>query len=266
MKKFFALIFAALLSAPFFSLEVPKLTGPVVDLAGLLEQDKFSELEDYLLSVDASYSAQIAALIIPSLQGDSLEEYSIRVAREWALGNERDSKGVLLLVAFKEKKIRIETGYGAEGSLTDAKCGLIIRNVMAPKFKDGDYAQGILDGVKAIAGVVTDGEAGESVNIEGDDNVDFVSAIAVTIFFLLYFFMFTGSMATKFRVFRWLPWAPLFIRKANGPRTGAQKFYDEYYGSDLFSTGSGGGSSGFGGGGFSGHGGGFGGGGASGGW
>lgn len=265
MKKFlFALFAAALFAANLFSLEVPTLTGPVMDLAGIMDEDSRDDLEDFLLQVDRSSSAQIAVLTIPSLEGEPLEEYAIKVAREWQLGNAEDNKGVLLLVAYEERKIRIEVGYGAEGDLTDAKCGLIIRNVIAPEFKGSDYSEGIVKGATAIAGIVAPEAGGERVAIE-DDDADPASAIAVLIFFALYFFMFTGSLSTKFRALQWLPWAAWFMRKARGPRTGSQRFYDEYYGGHLRSTGFGGGgfSSG---GGFSGGGGGFGGGGASGGW
>ena len=266
MKKFAFLILSALFAANIFSLEVPALTGPVMDLAGSISPDVQLELENYLLAVDRGSSAQIAVLTIPSLEGESLEEYAIKVSREWSLGEKGDSKGVLLLVAYEERKIRIETGYGAEGDLTDAKCGLIIRNVIAPEFKGGDYSEGIVKGVKAIAGIVAPQMESQGYVITADDDVDPASSIAVVIFFILYFIMFTGGLSTKFNSLSWLPWAAWFIRKARGPRTGSQKFYDEYYGGHLRSTGSGGSGFSSGGGGFSGHGGGFGGGGASGGW
>ena len=269
MKKLMAFlaaaIFAVLFAAPIFCLEVPPLTGPVMDTAGIMSAKSRAELEEFLLQVDQKSSAQIVVLTIPSLQGESLEEYAIKAAREWQLGRKEDSKGALLLVAYSERKIRIEVGYGAEGDLTDAKCGLIIRNIIAPAFKDGDYSRGIEKGARAMAGVLVPDLDGGQKLVTADDSVDPASAIALLIFFLLYFFMFTGSLSTKFRALRWLPWAALFIRKANGPRTGSQKFYDEYYGSNLRSTGFGGGFSSSGGG-FSGRGGGFGGGGASGGW
>lgn len=270
MKRLALIFLAALLSAPLaqnvFCLEVPPLTGPVMDTAGIMSDEKRAELEGYLLRIDQNSSAQIVVLTIPSLQGEGLEEYSLKAAREWRLGNAEDNKGVLLLVAYKEKKIRIETGYGAEGDLTDAKCGLIIRNVIAPEFKGGDYSEGIVKGVKAIAGIVAPQMESQGYVITADDDVDPASSIAVVIFFILYFIMFTGGLSTKFNSLSWLPWAAWFIRKARGPRTGSQKFYDEYYGGHLRSTGSGGSGFSSGGGGFSGHGGGFGGGGASGGW
>lgn len=264
MKKIALTFLAAFFAASLFSLEIPELTGPVMDLAGIMSPESREDLEACLLDVDSSSSAQIAVLTIPSLEGESLEEYGLRVSREWGLGDERDDRGVLLLIAYEEKKIRIEVGYGAEGDLTDAKCGLIIRNVIAPEFQNGNYSEGISKGAKAIAGIVAPQSGVEQIVItDDDDDFDWAETIALTIFFSLYFIMFTGSMATKFSVFGWLPWASWFIRHA---KKGGSNFADNIiFGSSGHSSG-GFSSGGGGGGGFSGGGGGFGGGGASGGW
>jgi len=262
-KKLSAIfIFLTLLCANFFALEIPALTGPVVDNAKIMSDAKRQELEQFLLSFDKNSSAQIAVLTIPSLKGESLEEYSIRVAREWGLGNAEDSKGVLLLVAFNEKKIRIETGYGVEGDLTDAKCGMIIRNVIAPNFQNGKYSEGIIKGAKAIAKIIApDAQNSDGISIEESSEIDPIAIIAMMIFFTLYFIMFTGMLSTKFHVLRrWVPWAPFFVSRANHPRSNTP----HYTGGGFHSGGSGFGGSSHGG--FSGGGGGFGGGGASGGW
>lgn len=264
MKKTLNLIFIflTLLCANFFALEIPALTGPVVDNAKIMSDAKRQELEQFLLSLDKNSSAQIAVLTIPSLKGESLEEYSIRVAREWGLGNAEDSKGVLLLVAFNEKKIRIEVGYGVEGDLTDAKCGMIIRNVIAPNFQNGKYSEGIIKGAKAIAKIIApDAHNSDGINIEESSETDPIAIIAMIIFFTLYFIMFTGMLSTKFHILRrWLPWAPFFVSRANRPRSNTPR----YTSGGFHSSGSGFGTSSHGG--FSGGGGGFGGGGASGGW
>lgn len=253
-------IFLFLCRANFFALEIPALTSPVVDNAKIMPESKRQELEQFLLSLDKNSSAQIAVLTIPSLKGESLEGYSIKVAREWGLGNAEDSKGVLLLIAFDEKKIRIETGYGVEGDLTDAKCGMIIRNVIAPNFQNGKYSEGIIKGAKAIAKIIApDAQISGDAEIEDAPETDPIAIIAMAIFFILYFMMFTGMLSTKYNLLRrWLPWSPFFINRAGRPRG------TSYYTSN-FSSGVGG----FGGssrGGFRGGGGGFGGGGASSGW
>ena len=258
MKKIAIFFLAAFFAANLFSLDVPELTGPVMDTANIMSQERRQALEEYLLQVDQNSTAQIAVLTIPSLEGESLEEYAIKVAREWQLGESEDNKGVLLLVAYKERKIRIEAGYGAEGDLTDAKCGMIIRNVIAPEFQKDNYSGGIVQGVKAIAGIVARDAEGNEVSIEDDDDDDWAAALIMGVFWIIWFVMFSGGMATKFRALSWLPWASWFIS-----HQGKGGGHDSFFGS---SSGFGGSSSGFGGGGFSGGGGGFGGGGASGGW
>ena len=94
-------------------------------------------------------------LTIPSLEDDDLELFSMRVVENWKLGQEKEDNGALLLIAWQEKKIRIEIGYGLEGILTDAKCGLIIRNVMAPLFQSGKYGEGVLSAVQYMGGIIS---------------------------------------------------------------------------------------------------------------
>ena len=110
-----------------------------------------ADLETILKAERDSTSNQIAVLIIPSLDGDVLEDYAIRVAHnEWKLGDKDKDNGVLLLIVLDERKIRIETGYGLEGVLTDALASRINRNEIAPRFKAGDYDGGVKAGVLAI--------------------------------------------------------------------------------------------------------------------
>ena len=137
-----------------FALSVPEMNGPVNDTAKIMRQRESLELTNYLNAINNDSGTQIAVLTIPSLEGESLEGYSMRVAEKWKLGQKDKDNGVLLLIAFKERKIRIEVGYGLEGVLTDAKSGIIIRNVIAPNFQDNDFGDGIIAGTKAIAGVL----------------------------------------------------------------------------------------------------------------
>lgn len=125
------------------ALEVPKLQRRVTDLAGILTPDQIASLESKLQSFEATDSTQIAVLIIPSLEGDSLEDFSIRVAEAWKLGDKERDNGAILLVAMRDRAVRIEVGYGLESNLTDAKSGRIIRNELVPRFRQGDYYGGI---------------------------------------------------------------------------------------------------------------------------
>ena len=149
-----AALWLALYAPPASALQVPALKGRVNDYAGLLSQGTDEQLEAALAELERTDSTQIVVLTIPSLEGDSLEDFSIHVAEQWQIGQKGKDNGALLLVSKSDRKIRIEVGYGLEGKLTDLVCGRIIRNVIVPQFKMGHFDQGIIDGVAAIAGVV----------------------------------------------------------------------------------------------------------------
>ena len=136
------------------ALDVPQLKGRVNDDAGILSSTTERQLDAVLKDLEQTDSTQIVVLTLPSLQGENLEEFSIRVAQQWLIGRQDLDNGVLLLIAVKERKLRIEVGYGLEGSLTDLMAGRIIRNVIAPRFKEGRFDQGVVDGVAAMIGVV----------------------------------------------------------------------------------------------------------------
>ena len=136
------------------ALEVPALKGRVNDHAGMLSAATRQQLEDILSRLEQTDSTQIVVLTIPSLKGEVLEEFSIKVAEKWKIGQKGLDNGALLLVAKNDRKLRIEVGYGLEGSLTDLTAGRIIRNVIVPQFKAGNFDQGIIDGVQAMIGVV----------------------------------------------------------------------------------------------------------------
>ena len=136
------------------ALDVPVLKGRVNDTAGILSPATERQLNAVLADLERSDSTQIVVLTLPSLQGDSLEEFSLRVAEKWQIGQKEFDNGALLLIAIKERKLRIEVGYGLEGSLTDLMAGRIIRNIIVPRFKEGRFDQGVADGVSAMIGVV----------------------------------------------------------------------------------------------------------------
>lgn len=132
------------------ALDVPPLTGRVVDLAHVLPASAVESVSARLASHEAATSNQVAVLIVPSLEGDALEEFSHRVATTWKLGQKGTDNGVLLLVAIQERKVRIEVGYGLEGTLTDARSARIIRNDVVPRFRAGDLMGGVAAGIDAI--------------------------------------------------------------------------------------------------------------------
>ncbi len=126
------------------------MTGAVVDEAGLLNQRQRQEFESSLRNFHAKTGKQIQLVIINSLEGDALEEFSIRVAEKWKIGSSSGT-GVILLIAAEEHHIRIEVGEGIEGELTDAEAGRIIRGVITPLFKESNFVGGIAMGLTSIA-------------------------------------------------------------------------------------------------------------------
>ena len=234
------------------ALDVPALSGRVMDEASILSSSRQKELEEYLYSLEEATGAQMAVLTIPSLKGESLEDYSIRVTDKWQLGQKGEDNGVLLLVALEERKIRIEVGYGLEGSLTDAKSGYIIRNHIVPYFREGDFTAGILMGVQALAGVITGGEDITPRQLEQSSSSRSSGALPLN-FIIILMILFLNSFGRMGR--RGGIWRMLFL----GSMLNSGSRHRGGFGGGGFGGG-------FGGGGFSGGGGGFGGGGASGGW
>lgn len=131
----------------------------VNDLYGILSNSEKNDLSVLLENIENSTSAQIALVIIPSLEGNNIEDYALSIAENWGknkgLGQKDRDNGVLLLISMAEKKLRIEVGYGLEGILNDGKCGYIIRKLIVPGFKRGDYYLGIKNGINKIGGVIS---------------------------------------------------------------------------------------------------------------
>ena len=136
--------------APAHALDIPALKGRVVDLAHVLPASTVGSLSVRMADHETGTSNQVAVLILPSLAGEPLEEFSHRVATAWKLGQKGTDNGVLLLVALQERKVRIEVGYGLEGALTDVLAARIIRNEIVPRFRAGDFPGGVTVGVDAI--------------------------------------------------------------------------------------------------------------------
>ena len=141
----------SLWTSPVFSLDVPRLTGPVVDLAGVLSRSEQEKISASLLQFQRKYGPQLQVLLVPKLEDETIESYSIKVVDEWKLGSKDKDNGVLLLVATLDRKVRIEVGRGLEGDLPDALAGRIIRAGIIPFFKQGQTGAGVLVGLSLIA-------------------------------------------------------------------------------------------------------------------
>jgi uncharacterized protein len=135
---------------PAGALEVPQLKGRINDMANLLSPEAAARLEQKLAGFEQETSNQVAVLTIPSLQGDDVEQFAIRVADQWKLGQKGKDNGVLLIIAQAERKVRIEVGMGLQGVLPDITAGRIIRDSMGPLLKAGNFDQGIAAGVDGI--------------------------------------------------------------------------------------------------------------------
>jgi uncharacterized protein len=133
---------------------VPPLTGRVVDLTGTLSSGDIATLTQTLKDLETRKGSQVAVLIVPTTQPESIEQYSIRVAEAWKIGRRKIDDGALLVIAKNDHKLRIEVGYGLEGSLTDVTSRRIIDEVITPKFKSGDFAGGISAGVDKMIALV----------------------------------------------------------------------------------------------------------------
>ncbi|MFD0985704.1 TPM domain-containing protein [Methyloligella solikamskensis] len=221
--------------------DFPALTGRVVDDANLLNPSQETDLTARLKALEDETSDQLVVVTLPSLQGETIEDFGYQLGRHWGIGTKQLDNGVLLIVAPKERKVRIEVGYGLEGKLTDILTHLIIENSILPRFRNGDFPGGIESGVDDITLALTGHE--EELQQRAvppqyaDDEVDWITIIIwiVIIAYVVYV----------------LSYGP-------GPGTGSGR-------RSSWGGGSSGGGFG-GGGGFSGGGGGFGGGGSSGSW
>ncbi|SDS05713.1 uncharacterized protein SAMN05216198_1081 [Halopseudomonas litoralis] len=222
-------------------LALPQLTGRVVDQAELLSAPVEAQLTQMLAGHEQATTEQVVVVTVPDLQGRSIEEFGVQLGREWGIGQQDEDNGALLIVSRDDRRMRIEVGYGLEGRLTDAQSSIIINQILAPAFRQGDFEGGIIAGTEAM------------IQVLGGDPLRSASAAAagerppaplvggLTFFFMIILFLIGGGRGGRGRFGRAV-----------------------LAGALLGGMGRGGGMGG--GGGFGGGGGGFGGGGASGGW
>ena len=150
MKSIILIITLLLFPLQLLALDAPQLAGRINDQARMLSPETVQRLEQKLAAFERDTSNQVAVLTIPSLQGDDIDQFSIRVAETWKLGQKGKDNGVLLVLAQTERKVRIEVGMGLQGVLPDITAGRIIRETMRPHLKSGDFDQGITVAVDSI--------------------------------------------------------------------------------------------------------------------
>jgi uncharacterized protein len=180
--------FAALIA---FALDYPPLTGRVVDQANVITAQSRTALEAKLKELEDKSSIQLVVATVKSLQGTDIETYANGLFRFWKLGQAQKNNGVLLLVAPAEHKVRIEVGYGLEGTLTDALSSVIIASAVIPRFKAGDFSGGIERGVDGIINVLSGDSAGwqAKVDVRREEASSDFDKLFPLLFFLLVLFI-----------------------------------------------------------------------------
>lgn len=228
--------------------DYPALTGRVVDQAGLLTAQSRAALEQKLEQHERATGNQVVVVTLRSLQGESIEDYGVGLGRHWGIGREGEDDGALLIVAPNEREVRIEIGYGLEGTLTDALSSQIVQTEILPRFRQGDMEGGIVAGTEAILAVLGGtyeaqpwSATGAAATAEPPPVPEWVIPLSFFVVWLLIVFV---------------------LRRASRGRRGRRGTWMGLPGGGGFSRGGGG----FSGGGFSGGGGSFGGGGATGRW
>src|SRR5262245_20868574 len=155
-----AVLVSCLLTLAALALVFPTLSGRVVDEANILSEATRAALTQKLADLEAKTTDQLVVVTLKSLQGTSIEDFGYQLGRHWRIGQQAKNNGVLLIVAPTDRKVRIEVGYGLEGTLTDAVSKLIIENGILPRFRANDFPGGISRGVDDIISVLT-GDAAE---------------------------------------------------------------------------------------------------------
>ena len=174
-----------------FAFDFPPLTGRVVDQANIMTPQSRADIEAKLKDLEDKSSIQLVVATVKSLQGGDIETYANELFRTWKLGQAQKNNGVLLLVAPNEHKVRIEVGYGLEGTLTDALSSVIISSAIVPRFKTGDFSGGITRGVDGIISVLS-GDTSDwqrKVEIRKEDPQSDFDKLFPFLFFLLIIFI-----------------------------------------------------------------------------
>jgi uncharacterized protein len=174
------------------ALDFPPLTGRVVDQAGVIPGSARETLETKLKDLEDKSGIQLVVATVKSLQGGDIETYANELFRAWKLGEAKKNNGVLLLVAPTERKVRIEVGYGLEGTLTDALSQVIIASAIVPRFKANDYSGGIERGVDGIISVLTtDAEEWHAkTRVRSEDQQGLFDVLFPLLLFLVVVFIF----------------------------------------------------------------------------
>ncbi|HVL92924.1 MAG TPA: TPM domain-containing protein [Acidimicrobiales bacterium] len=148
-------------AGPAAAAEVPAFTAPVVDAAGVVPDEVERQVSAGLADYQARSGNQVAVAVVATTGDQSIEDYSIDLARRWGVGREGDDNGVVLVIAVEDRRLRIEVGRGLEGTLTDLQSGRIIRERLIPLLREGNLGEAVAQGAAAIRAELGDAEVGE---------------------------------------------------------------------------------------------------------
>ncbi len=214
------LIIILLLASVFFPSDMvwgkdvrfPRPAGFVNDFAHILSQSAVEEISRVLLTVEAKTAVEISIVTLDSIKPDPIEQYAVELFKDWGIGKKGADNGLLLLIAVKDREVRIEVGYGLEGAVTDLKSAVIIRDILIPAFKNGDYSDGVRNAVLSIVKLI---EAEYNVDItsleltgtdytEKEPGKEVLGRVLTLLFFIMIFgfrfgtlFFFTGPGARR---------------------------------------------------------------------
>ncbi len=174
----------------------PALSGRVVDAANILSADQRGAMEAKLATLESKSGIQLVVASVASLEGQDIAPYANALFRTWKLGETKKNNGALLLIAPNEHRVRIEVGYGLEGTLTDATSQVIIANAIAPRFKTGDFNGGVTRGVDDIIAVLTTDSADwqKRPDIRAENNATTINAIVPLLFLAIFLFIFVVNV------------------------------------------------------------------------
>ena len=163
--------------------------GHVNDWAGVFTPQQKSDLESRIAAVRQATGAQLAVVVVKSLQGGEVNDFAVKLFEQWGIGEKGKDNGILLLAAIEDREVRIEPGYGFEGELPDAKCGRILDEYVLPRFREGDVAQGLIAGADVLLKVM----AGEALPEPAPTEDNPLAAILFLVLFAFVFFVIVRS-------------------------------------------------------------------------
>lgn len=216
MKKIFFLCLLFTFAINAIALDINSLipAGWVNDYAGIIDYASKQKINTIIAELNNKTSAEIAVVTLKTLDGENIEDFTNRLFEKWGIGKKGKNNGVMILIALNEREIRIETGYGIEGIITDAKAGRIIREIMAPLFREGKMGEGILNAVYFIATEIAN-DAGVKLNIE-KRNINYGKYRKLTKSDLFWFLFFMFFVLPVFIRHPWL--FLLFLSSGRGGR------------------------------------------------